>query len=131
MFNKKENKWYKVAYKLYRKGKLNEPYNSLFDYYINLTLDSPYRKGSYFNHLSYFFHYNQEGQLETLSANLNSILPENLKDNFNKALEKFKKITDYDAEENLDMFDEEDDYVDDNSELLRKILKNHIELLEN
>lgn len=129
MFNKKENKWYKVALKLYRKGKLEEPYNSLFDYYINL--DTPYRKGTYLNHLSYFYHYKEEGQLESLSSNLNRILPENLKDNFNTALEKFKKITDYDAEENFDMFDEEDFFVGDNTEILREILENYIKLLEN
>lgn len=125
----KEKKWDKVALKLYRKGKLEEPYKSLFDYYMNMTLDTAFWKSAYLNHLTYFFHLKEEGQLENISANLNRILPENLRDNFNIALEKFKEITDYDNAD-YDMFAEEDDFVDENAEILRNILKRHIDLLD-
>ncbi len=128
MFSRKTDKWYKIALKLYKRGKLEEPYNSLFDYYINMTVDYP-SKEQCLNHYIYFSHYKQEGLLKNLCANLTRILPVNLKDNFEIALEKFEKITDYDAEENYDLFEKEDDYVDDNAEVLKNILENYINSL--
>lgn len=135
MFSKKENKykWFYTAVKLRRKGKLEEPYNSLLDYYINMTVDAPRERymGTYLCHLTYFFRWKEDGKLEEFSMNMNRILPQELKDNFNRALDKFNKITDYDAEENYDMFDEEDSFVDDKSEYIKNILENYIRLLEN
>lgn len=61
----KEKKWDKVALKLYRKGKLEEPYKSLFDYYINMTLDTAFWKRAYFNHLTYFFILKKKVNLKT------------------------------------------------------------------
>ena len=131
MFKRKIDKWYETARKLYRKDKLEEPYNSLFDYYRNMTMDTPYRDCAYLNHFSYFFHYKEEGQLQNLSTNLNRILPEELRDNFNNALEKFSRIVDYDAEENGDLFEDENLFVEDNSEVLKAILEKYINSIEN
>jgi len=134
MFNKKQNKdeWFDIAIKLRKKGKLEEPYNSLLDYYINMTVDAPvkkYRDNSCLFHFIYFKNLKENDQLEVFSRNMNRILPQDLKDNFNKAFDKFNKIIDYDAEENYDMFDEEDGFVDDKSEVIKNILENHIKLL--
>lgn len=135
MFNKKENKnkWFDIAIKLRKKGKLEEPYYSLLDYYINMTVDAPvkkYRDNSCLVHFIYFSNLKDNNQLEEFSKNMNEILPQDLKNNFNKALDKFNKITDYDAEENYDLFDEEDDFVDKKSEDIKNILENYIRLLE-
>lgn len=135
MFNKKTNKdkWFDIAIKLRKKGKLEELYNSLLDYYINMTIDVPvkkYRDNACLSHFLYFCNLKENVQLEDLSKNMNKILPQDLKDNFNKALNKFYKITDYDAEENYDMFDEADFFVNDKSEKIKDILENYIRLLE-
>lgn len=129
LFNRKKNKWYYVAMKLHRKERLAEPYNSLFYYYINMTRDTPFRGVAYLNHFSYLFHFKLEDSLDDLTANLNGILPEKFKDNFAGALEKFKKITDYDAIENCDLFEVEDEFVEENSEVLKDILENYINSL--
>ena len=112
--------------KLHRKERLDEPYNSLFYYYINMTYDTPFRGAAFLNHFSYLFHYKLEESLDDLTKNLNNVLPERFKINFNSALEKFNKITDYDAIENVDLFEAEDDFVEENSEELKCILENYI-----
>jgi len=134
MFNKEnKDKWFNIAIKLRRKGKLQEPYNSLLDYYIYMTVDAPirkYRDRCCLRHFIYFYKLKENHKLEDFSINMNIILPQDLKDNFNKALEKFNQISDYDAFENYDLFDEEDDFVDDKSEDIKNILENHIRLLK-
>ena len=134
MFNRrsKEDQWFKVAIKLNKKGKLDEPYRSLLDYYLMMTIDAPikkYRERACINHFIYFSHWQEQGQLAELAQNLNSILPLDLRNNFNQALNKFKQITDPDADENYDMFVVEDDFVDDNAETIKDILVNQIRLL--
>ena len=129
LFNRKKNNWYYVAMKLHRKERLVEPYNSLFYYYINMTRDTPFRGVAYLNHFSYLFHFKLDDSLDCVIKNLNSILPDNFKKNFNNALEKFNKITDYDAIENCDLFETEDDFVEENSEVLKEILENYINSL--
>lgn len=134
MFNKENrDKWFKIAIKLRRRGKLQEPYNSLLDYYIYMTVDAPirkYRDRCCLRHFIYFYKLKENHKLEDFSINMNIILPQDLKDNFNKALEKFNQISDYDAFENYDLFDEEDDFADDKSEDIKNILENHIRLLK-
>jgi len=129
MFNRRKNKWYCVAMKLHREESLEEPYNSLFDYYINLTRDTPFRSVAYLSHFSYLFHYKIEGSLDALRENLNRILPKNFKDTFNSALEKFNKITDYDFFDNNELFEAEDNFVEENSQMLKDILENYIDTL--
>lgn len=134
MFNRrsKEDQWFTVAIKLNKKGKLDEPYRSLFDYYMMMTIDAPlkkYREKAYLNHFVYFSIRQEQGQLAELSRNLNFILPSALRDNFNQALNKFNKITDPDADENYDLFATEDDFVDDNAAAIKDILVDHIKAL--
>ncbi|MDE7454292.1 MAG: hypothetical protein K2M64_00485 [Clostridia bacterium] len=129
MFNRKKNNWYQVAMKLHRKERLEEPYDSLFYYYINLTYDTPFRSVAYLSHFSYLFHFKLEDSLDSLAENLNSILPENFKRNFNSALGKFNKITDYDFFDNDELFEAEDDFVEENSQVLKDILENYIDTL--
>ena len=129
MFNRKKNKWFYVAMKLHRKERLAEPYDSLFDYYINMTRDTPFKGAAYLNHFSYLFHYMLEDSLDDLVQNLNGILPEKFKNNFNSVLEKFNSITDYDSFENCDLFEAEDDYVEENSQVLKDMLENYINSL--
>lgn len=81
------------------------------------------------NRFSYLFHYKLEGALDDLVKNLNGILPESFKSNFNNALYKFNKITDYDSSENCDLFESEDDFAEENSEALRDILEKYINSL--
>ena len=139
MFNRrsKEDQWFKVAIKLNKKGKLDEPYRSLFDYFIMMTIDAPikkYREKACLDHFFYFSRWQEKGQLAELVQNLNSILPSALRDNFNRALTKFNNLTDpndYYKEENHDLFLAEDDFVadDDNAEIIKNILANQVRLL--
>lgn len=134
MFNRRENpdRWFAVAIKLDKKGKLAEPYRSLFNYYCQMTIDAPikkYREKAYLNHFVYFAIWQEMGQLAELAQNLNSILPLNLRNNFNEALNKFNKITDHNAEVNYDLFATEDDFVDDHATAIKDLLVDHIKRL--
>ncbi len=128
MFNENK-KWFKTILKLYKKGKLEQPYYSLFNYYKDITCEKEnllWKKAS----LSHFIFLSNKvfnDELEETSFNLCQILPPALKENFESALEKFKTITDLDdVHNNFVMFNEEDDFVDEYSEDLRKILINYV-----
>lgn len=134
MFNHQANdkQWFKVAIKLRKKGKLAEPYHSLLDYYLNLTVDAPIRRYSdqgCGSHFLYFCAWQAKGQLAELSRNLSSILPQKLRDNFWQALNKFQQITDPDADENYDLFATEDAFVDEQAVLIKDLLANYIRQL--
>lgn len=127
-----DKKWFKTIYKLYKKGKLEQPFYSLFDYYKDITCEKEnllWKKAS-ISHYIYFKQKCYTKNLDELTNQLNQILLPALKDNFESALEKYKKAKDYfDAYNNLGMF-QEDDFVDENSEDLRKVLIDYVRNLK-
>ncbi|MDE6583582.1 MAG: hypothetical protein K2K31_02935 [Clostridia bacterium] len=132
MFNENK-KWFKTILKLNRKGKLEEPYRSLFCYYRDITCEKENLlwKHASLSHFLFFQNCEFNENLDEISFQLSQILPPALKDNFENALEKYKKITDFDdVDANFDMFEGEDDFADDNAEDMRKILIDYVDDLK-
>ena len=146
MFNSKKPKWFVKAKKLFRKNKLEEPYASLFNYFICLF---PYDKKEFKDHYEFFDDCERKGiSLEDMHSNLSQILPLQLLENFESALHKYKQLKRFDldlydeedekkimklfnlksVEDVNNLFDKEDFFMDDFDEEIEEILKNYFSL---
>ena len=130
MFNK-DFTWFKTAKKLYRKKKLEQPYASLFNYYIQMTLNSPLWKKAPLCHYVFFETCEKDHSFDETVKNLNDILPLALQENFNLALEKFNNLKLSNDDDYIDLFETEDDFVDDNADVIENMLINYISELSN
>lgn len=125
MFGKnKKNKWFKIANKLYYKGKLSSPYETLFKYYKNVNLGLSGASG----HFDYFRYY--DGVTGKAVNDLQAVLSEDLFENFLKAFESYKGLgndPEYESIEHaLGKFDY---YAFDHIEEIEDILRNYFENL--
>ena len=68
----KDFTWFKTAKKLYRKKKLEQPYASLFNYYIQMTLNSPLWKKAPLCHYVFFETCEKIWNSKHLSTNVNN-----------------------------------------------------------
>lgn len=137
-FNLKD-RWYKVLSKKYLKGKLDSPYDNLFDYY-NLLINRPYKKpSSIASHFYLFFLAKERDELSQLDSDLYAILPENLYENFSDAMEEFNHLTEgididdleYEEEKELvQAFKIYDDYANQNYKVMEDILRDCLNKLK-
>lgn len=131
MFGKKKLKeWYDVARKLHRKNKLEEPYLSLFEYMQELVFISPSFKNLSCSHYLYLCNQDIKGNLNNAHLMLSKILPLDLYQNFVSAVEKYPLLKYRHNGDEIDEFEDEDEYVYDHSDELIAIMKDYIDKIE-
>ncbi len=125
MFGKKNkpNAWYKTAEKLRRKRKLPDNYVSLLDYYSAITIGIGVLNG----HNDFFSMAKFDEQLDDSAKNVRSLLPADLINNFNAALDKFVSLgDDPEYDDIISAFDEYDDYAAEHNGEIAAIIENYI-----
>lgn len=124
MFGRNQkNKWFKTANKLYYRGKLSSPYETLFKYYINVNLCLARATG----HFDYFRYY--DGLTGKAVNDLQTVLSEDLFENFLKAFEAYKGLGEDPEYESigpaLEKFDNYAfEHVEEIADILRKFIEN-------
>ena len=116
----KTTKWYKTAYKAYRKKKMSDEYRTLFRYYIDVCLFNPIRVAD--GHYDFLALDDMDGLTKATTEDLRKLLPGHLFENYLAALEVYKTIGEEYDEEKLNLIQEKDDYLADHAEELESIL---------
>lgn len=129
MFGKKpKNKktdWFETAYKLNRKGKLKAPYNALFEYYRSVSWSC--KRKYIYGHYDYFMLAKSGGYLDESIKSLQTVLPENLLENFNAAYNAYIALGEDPEYETMEQTMEKfDDYADEHSEEMETILSSYV-----
>lgn len=123
MFGKK--KWYKVAFKAYRKNKMEEPYRTLFRYYMRVGSGTPI--ANTYSHYEYFTFEKWDGSIANATEKLQMILPEDLFENYLSALEAYTSLgEDPEYEKLMSAFEKQDEYVLWHDEEMINILTDYV-----
>lgn len=118
-------KWYRTAYKLYRKHQLEEPYRTLLRYYMFVGYGTPIAHNE--GHYEYFNLEKFDGDIDTATENLRSVLPDRLFKNYLSALEAYKQLGDDPEYERLiAALEQQDIYVTEHCEEITELLINRI-----
>lgn len=116
-----EQKKWNYLWELWSREEIGAPYDAL------MTYDSEINNGG---HAQFFYNVSNCGDLEKAIANLCEVLPEDLKENLQKAYEVFLKTEEEENEELYTILDECDDFFYDNEQLIVDILQEYANTLE-
>ena len=128
MFGK--TKWYKTAFKAYRKKKIKEPYRTLLHYYMQVGHGTPiaHIRGHHEYFRDYFSLQEYYGPIEATTENLRAILPKHLFDNYLSALEVYKSLgEDPEYEIIMTAFERQDEYIFDHCDEIIALLKDYVD----
>ena len=126
MFGK--TKWYKTAYKAYRKKKMSEEYSTLFRYYMNVCWSSLIRPAD--GHYDFISMDEMDGVTKATTEDLRKLLPEHLFKNYLEALELYNSMGDDFDEEKDSLITDKDEYLFRHSEELEKLLIDYVNELK-
>lgn len=119
----KDGNWYKTAKKLYYKGKMDAPYDSLIRYYMEIGLAVCNAVG----HFEFFSMLKFDGITEKALNDLRSILPQHLLDNCLAAYEAYNALGEEpEAGTALDAMEKYDIYAAEYSNEIADILHNYV-----
>lgn len=105
-------------------------WNKMWDLWVEEQLESPYEElMNYYNeinnggHLQFFDNVSNNHNLESYANNLLTILPKEMKENFNKAYEIYLIDPEDISDENNKILDECDNFYYENEKFVMDILK--------
>lgn len=126
MFGK--TKWYKTAYKAYRKKKMSEEYSTLFRYYINACWGCKLFHAD--GHYDFISIDEMDGETKATTEDLRKLLPEHLFKNYLEAVELYNSMGDEFDEEKDSLIMDKDEYLFWHTEESEKILIDYVNELK-
>ena len=127
MFGK--TKWYRTAFKAYRRKKIEEPYRTLLKYYMAVGYGTPIAR--FDGHRDFFALEEWDGSIKATTEDLRAILPKHLFENYLSALDAYNSLgEDHEYEVMMAAFEKQDFYVYEHGEEIEEILIDYVNVMK-